>query len=110
MRAYAFPRCSISISLPSASLKNTSTVFELVKNGEPVGELIAQVRAMAEQARNAGLNIDYFPTNFAVHCGVLYYIDYECNAYCDEWNFDNWGVKYWSCTPEFEAYLASLRE
>ena len=31
----------------------------------------------------------------------LYYIDYECNAYMEEWNFENWGVKYWSKTEEF---------
>ena len=23
----------------------------------------------------------------------------------DEWSFENWGVRYWSRTPEFEAYL-----
>ena len=23
----------------------------------------------------------------------------------DEWSFDNWGVKYWSRTPEFEKHL-----
>ena len=49
----------------------------------------------------AHLNIDYYPTNFVVNCGKLYYIDYECNAYSDEWNFENWGIKYWSLTPEF---------
>ena len=23
----------------------------------------------------------------------------------DEWSFENWGIRYWSRTPEFEAYL-----
>ena len=32
------------------------------------------------------------------------YIDYECNAYMPEWNFENWGIRYWSQTPEFLAY------
>ena len=59
----------------------------------------------AAQAKAAGLNIDYFPTNFVVS-GGLWYIDYECNAYMDEWSFDNWGVKYWSHTPELEACLS----
>ena len=36
---------------------------------------------------------------------VLYYIDYECNDYMEEWNFENWGSRYWSRTEEFEAYL-----
>jgi len=81
------------------------TVFELVKNGLPVDPYIGQVREMAEQAKRAGLNIDYFPTNFVVQDGILYYIDYECNQYMEEWSFERWGVKYWSRTPEFEEYV-----
>jgi hypothetical protein len=23
---------------------------------------------------------------------LLYYVDYECSAYSDEWNFENWGI------------------
>jgi hypothetical protein len=60
---------------------------------------------MAAQAKAAGLNIDYFPTNFVISGGLLWYIDYECNDYMEEWNFENWGIRYWSRTPEFEAYL-----
>ncbi len=37
--------------------------------------------------------------------GLIWYVDYECNSYMDEWNFENWGVKYWSRTREFEEYL-----
>ena len=32
-------------------------------------------------------------------------IDFECNDYMEEWNFENWGVKYWSKTPEFLQYV-----
>ncbi len=53
----------------------------------------------------ARTNIDYFPTNFVVQNGEMYYIDFECNAYMDEWNFENWGVRYWSKTPEFLQYV-----
>lgn len=81
------------------------TIFELVKADASVEPYLIQVREMAAQAKAAGLNIDYFPTNFAVQNGLIYYIDYECNSYMDEWSFENWGVKYWSRTPEFEAYL-----
>ena len=35
----------------------------------------------------------------------LYYIDYECNDYMDEWNFENWGIKYWSKTDAFREYV-----
>ena len=68
-------------------------------------EYIEQVREMATFAHSAGLNIDYFPTNFVVQDDLLYYVDYECNHYMDEWNLENWGIKYWSRTPEFEEYL-----
>lgn len=47
------------------------------------------------------LNIDYYPTNFVVQNDILYYIDYECNVYSNEWNFENWGIKYWYKTIEF---------
>ena len=33
------------------------------------------------------------------------YIDYECINYMDEWNFENWGIKYWSKTTEFIDYM-----
>ncbi len=84
---------------------NGETIFEMVKNDVSVEAYLPQVREMAQLAKNTGLNIDYFPTNFVVQNDLLYYIDYECNEYMDEWSFENWGIKYWSKTPEFEEYL-----
>ena len=81
------------------------TVFDYVCRGVSSEPYLQQVREMAAQAKAHGLNIDYFPTNFVVQNGTLWYIDYECNNYMDEWNFENWGIKYWSRTPEFEEYL-----
>ena len=81
------------------------TIFEQIKNGTPAAPYLAQVRDMAAKAKAAGLNIDYFPTNFVVRDGLIWYVDYECNEYMDEWSFENWGIRYWSRTPEFEAYL-----
>ncbi len=81
------------------------TVFELVRDGKPVETYLEQVRHMASRARAAGLNIDYFPTNFVVCQNLIWYVDYECNDYSEEWNFENWGIRYWSRTPEFEEYL-----
>lgn len=72
------------------------TIMELLDSGERVDRYIPQVRQMAEQAKSHGLNIDYYPTNFVVHDGALIYIDYECNAYMDEWSFDNWGMQHWT--------------
>jgi len=81
------------------------TIFDYVRGGVSVEPYLPQVREMAAQARAAGLNIDYFPTNFVVRDSLLWYVDYECNDYMEEWSFENWGVKYWSRTPEFEEYL-----
>lgn len=82
------------------------TIFDMVKNDVSVEEYLTQVREMATLAKSSGLNIDYFPTNFVVQNGLLYYIDYECNNYMDKWNFENWGIKYWSRTPEFLEYVS----
>lgn len=81
------------------------TIFDMVKNDISVEPYMEQIYFMAEQAKKSGLNIDYFPTNFVVQNGLLYYIDYECNNYMEEWNFENWGIKYWSKTQEFLDYL-----
>ena len=35
---------------------------------------------------------------------VLWYIDYECNEYMEQWNFENWGIEYWSKTKDFREY------
>ena len=81
------------------------TIFGIIRGGGSAEPYLDQAREMAAQARAAGMNIDYFPTNFVVNGGLVWYIDYECNDYMDEWSFENWGIRYWSRTPEFEAYL-----
>ncbi len=81
------------------------TVFELIRDGGSAEPYLGQAREMAAQAKAAGLNIDYFPTNFVIRGGLIWYIDYECNDYMEEWNFENWGIRYWSRTPEFTEYL-----
>ncbi len=63
------------------------TVFELLRDGGDAVPYLSPVRAMAAAARAAGLNIDYFPTNFVVSGGELWYVDYECNDYDEQWDF-----------------------
>ena len=79
------------------------TVDVLVREDRMRPEYMAQIRDMCGKLYAAGLNIDYYPTNFVAQDGVLYYIDFECNAYMEQWNFENWGSKYWQKTPEFLA-------
>ena len=87
-----------------------NTVFELVRDGGSADPYLGQVREMAAQAGAAGLNIDYFPTNFVIRDGLIWYVDYECNDYMEEWSFENWGIRYWSRTPEFLEYLNQYAE
>ncbi|WP_288757880.1 hypothetical protein [uncultured Treponema sp.] len=71
------------------------TIEQFAKEKLVKPEYIAQVEEMCRKLYPLHLNIDYYPTNFIVQNGLLYYIDYECNEYSDEWNFENWGKKYW---------------
>lgn len=70
-------------------------ISQLVEDGEMKENYLEQVREMAQKAYKTGLNIDYYPTNFIVKDGTLFYIDYECNEYDPQWDFENWGSKYW---------------
>lgn len=72
------------------------TVAEQLKDGRLEPGWLTQVRAMCERLYPVGLNIDYYPTNFVPQDGTLYYIDYECNAYMAEWDFEHWGVRHWT--------------
>ena len=82
------------------------TVYQLVLRDALPPACAEQMRALCRKLYAAGLNIDYFPTNFIPHGGELYYVDYECNAYMEQWDFEHWGARYWAKTPEFLQYAA----
>lgn len=82
------------------------TIYERICEGESVQQWFPQLEQMCAKLYDAGLNIDYFPTNFIPHQGMLYYVDYECNPYDAQWDFAHWGSKYWSRTEEFFAHQA----
>lgn len=86
------------------------TIFDLVLHERMRPEYYEQIKAMCALLYPANTNIDYFPTNFVVQRGELYYIDFECNDYMEEWNFENWGVKYWSKTKDFLEYIAGREQ
>lgn len=81
------------------------TIYDLVLHDEMNPDYLSQVRQMSKRLYTVGLNIDYFPTNFVVREKELYYVDYECNEYMEKWNFENWGIRYWSKTEEFMRYV-----
>ena len=77
------------------------TVDRLVMEDRMEDDYYHQVRAMCQKLYAANTNIDYYPTNFVVQNGVLYYIDFECNDYMQQWDFEHWGNQYWWKSPEF---------
>ena len=81
------------------------TVFDMVLNDCLPNACIEQVKEMCKILYPKNTNIDYFPTNFVFQDNILYYIDFECNDYMEQWNFENWGINYWSKTPEFLSYV-----
>ncbi len=82
------------------------TVFELVRCGKMREAYYRQIEELCRRLYAAGTNIDYFPTNFVVREETLFYVDYECNDYMQQWDFEHWGVQYWSMTDAFRRYLA----
>lgn len=81
------------------------TIDYLILNNQMKEDYINQVQQMSSRLKDCNLNIDYFPTNFVVQEEKLYYIDFECNTYMEEWSFQQWGIKYWSLTEEFKAHF-----
>ena len=71
------------------------TVAELEQAGSSIEPYLPQVREMADRAKSAGMNIDFYPTNFVVRGGLLWYVDYECNDYMEQWDFEHWGIQHW---------------
>lgn len=82
------------------------TVYDLVLRDALEPRLYEEMEALAARLQGQGLNIDYFPTNFLLREGHLVYVDYECNDYMEQWDFENWGRNYWAKTPEFLACAA----
>jgi len=81
------------------------TVDRLVKENRMEDSFYRQMEDMCGKLYPANTNIDYFPTNFVVREGKVYYIDFECNDYMEQWNFENWGSQYWWKSEEFKKHF-----
>ena len=71
------------------------TIAQLVAEDRMEQDYYCQIQAMCSLLYPANTNIDYYPTNFVVRDGRLYYIDYECNDYMQQWDYEHWGSQYW---------------
>lgn len=81
-----------------------SLVTELIIEDALPEFCVKQVFGMSRALKSVGINIDYFPDNFVMSNGVLYYIDYECNRYNEKWDLVNWGLYYWANAKGMKAY------
>lgn len=71
------------------------TATELIAAGDLEETILQQLYRFSRLASNAGWNLDYFPANFVVENGRLWYIDYEVNPYDEAWDLRRWGIYYW---------------
>ena len=85
------------------------TVADWVKSGRMERSWLEQIQAMCRLLYQAGLNIDYYPNNFIPRGDKLYYIDYECNAYMEQWDFEHWGIRYWTPSQEEKMNNCTIR-
>ena len=81
------------------------TVDVLVKEDRMEEDYFRQMEEMCRLLYPANTNIDYFPTNFVVCEGKLWYIDFECNDYMQQWDFGHWGSLYWWKSDAFRKHF-----
>ncbi|MCL2719036.1 MAG: hypothetical protein FWE14_09690 [Lachnospiraceae bacterium] len=112
---------AVGISMPELLYYNDEKQF-LIKDyisGPTIAEIVGanklkdiyvrQMFDMCELLYAQNLNIDYFPPNFVVEDEKLYYIDYECNSYMAEWDFENWGIYFWANAKGMAKFLETGR-
>lgn len=81
------------------------TVDKLVKEDRMEDGYYWQIEDMCRLLYAANTNIDYFPTNFVVNQGKVWYVDFECNDYMQQWDFEHWGKQYWWKSQAFCDYF-----
>ena len=108
---------SVGISIPKLLYHDDDKQF-LIKeyvDGPTIAEIVGanklkdvhvkQIFHMCKLLYAQSLNIDYFPPNFVVENDILYYIDFECNNYMEEWDFENWGIYFWANSAGMAKFL-----
>ncbi|MCL2187823.1 MAG: hypothetical protein FWC16_02185 [Defluviitaleaceae bacterium] len=81
------------------------TIADIVGAGALKDVYVKQMFYMCKLLYAKNLNIDYFPPNFVVENDILYYVDFECNKYMEEWDFENWGIYFWANTQGMANFL-----
>lgn len=81
------------------------TIDCLVKEDRMEERYYRQMEELCRLLYPVNTNIDYFPTNFVVKEGLLYYVDFECNDYMEAWDYHHWGKQYWWKSEEFKRHF-----
>lgn len=81
------------------------TAAELAAGNEITEAEFDDVFEMAKKVYSKNIIIDFFPTNFVYGNNHMYYVDYECNGYNEEWNFENWGIYFWLNSEGIKEHL-----
>lgn len=73
------------------------TILDLILDDIDVNKYMNQLIEMLPNLYNHHINIDYHPSNFVVNeeDDLIYYIDFECNDYSRQWDFNSWGKSTW---------------
>jgi tRNA A-37 threonylcarbamoyl transferase component Bud32 len=91
----------IGINIPKIIFKNDLEYYYIKEyiEGNTLAYIVAkemlsekhiiQILKMCEKIYSKNLMLDYFPTNFIENNDILYYIDFGCEKYSDDWNFEN---------------------
>lgn len=80
---------------------------QTISKNKITDQIIEQLFEIYRRVKNAGINIDYFPSNFVIKNEQLYYVDYEYNPYISKWDLPNWGIYYWANSDGFKEYLSN---
>lgn len=75
-------------------IKGPSLAELLAQQALPLSYFV-QMREMCRILYANCLNIDYMPQNFIVKDRKLFYVDFECNKFSEEWDFEHWGIYFW---------------
>ncbi len=71
-------------------------IADMIRRKQDVTPYLPQVAEMGKKANEGNVNIDYYPANFILRGGLLYYVDYETSKLDKRYTFEVWGKNYWT--------------
>lgn len=85
-------------------------VLGFIKEGTLDENIYFELLKYSELLNSDNLNIDYFPNNFILKDGKLFYINYKVFPYTEEFNLRNWGIFYWLNSRGIARYMETNDE